>query len=175
MMRVGKGNHQEERLATRTRQIFARTLGNPLGRIKLLRNSRADGLRADIIRRQRILRADQRTRIRLARQQPARIVAAQIVAMAGDQFDMIETVKRRTDREIGRLPIIRLLLSIDRIGKIVAQGFGEFATRHMVPFPCRGPLHHRRVRGEVLQMTLADERGRIAGVAQQFDKSDITA
>jgi hypothetical protein len=52
----------------------------------------------------------------------------------------------------------------------VAQRFREPFRRLVIAFARRRTFHDRRPVGEVLQVALANQRGAIAGVAQQIDE-----
>ncbi len=56
------------------------------------------------------------------------------------------------------------------LGEIVAQRLRQRLRRLMEPRARRRPLDGRRVRCEILQMALADQRGAVAGVTQQIDE-----
>ena len=85
MMRVGKRRHHEERLVAIAGGVavepFAAFLGDVGGRIELLRDRRAERLRADVVVRELVLAVAQRVGVGPPRLQPDVVVAADLVAV----------------------------------------------------------------------------------------------
>jgi hypothetical protein len=175
MMRVWKRRHQKERLAARAAGIaveplatFVRDIG---GRIKLLWNGRAIGLRTGVIVRQLILALAQGIGVGPLRFEPDVVVAADVVAVRRAQIDVLEAVERQAHVEIAtRLPALGMLLVIGPVGGRRLMRLGEGCIEHHIARSRRRPLEHRRNIREILQMALADQRRGIARGAQCIDE-----
>ena len=74
---------------------LAAFVGDVGGRIELLRDRRAIGLRADIVVRQLVLAVAQRIGVGPSRLEPDVVVSADLVAVGRAQIDMLEAVERQ--------------------------------------------------------------------------------
>ncbi len=175
VVRVGERDFEEKRLVRAGRpvvlQIGERLFGDIAGRIELFRHLGAPRRgRRILLVRQGVVGADQGFSVAALVAQPRRIVPRHLVTMARAQADMIEAVMGQLDLAVGvGLPGERRLALIGRTGHVahdgVAQGLGRVGE---VGIERRG--RRRGPPGHVLDVALADQRGAIAGRAQQIDE-----
>ena len=153
-------------------QIHHRTLGDVCRRIERFRHSRAPGLRRSVaVARELVLRAAQRVGVRMARLEPARVVADGFIAVADGKLDVIKAVIGERRLEVGfARPGGRQLLVVAAVPAQGIVGFAELYRRLASIRIGFGHAHDRRVAVDALQMTFADERGVVTRGAHNIDE-----
>ena len=160
VVRIGKRHHEKERLADiGCLHKSLCLLADEGSRIELGRNGRAVGLRQRVFVRQGV--PQQCLGLGIALGKPAGVIAAAILAVRAHQRDVIEAVERRLDSRILEAPVFRRLLLVSALIEIIAQRLHQIAGRFSIACARRCPFDDRRPGREVLQVTLADQRGAV--------------
>ena len=171
MVRVGIRALQEER-PVRAREVadrVDRAVGDPRVRVELLRDPRAPRLAAlrelDLRRRDRVLRPEELVGVLHLPAQPPAPVPVLEVGVHDREIRALEAV-------VGQLEVVRGIALPGRF-QLLAVPPGAAAARldRQAVLRIARPLRRRAV--DVLQMRLADQRGGVAGGAQQLDEHGL--
>ena len=176
MMRVGEGALDEERpgaaVAGVIFEIGDRLLGDEGRGVEFFRHPRPPRLgRGVAAPGQRVGGAAQRIGIGMASGEPSRAMAVDSVAVEVGEARMAATVMGSVDLAPGVLdPEIRALALVFGADDAPPVGLAQGSRRRLAGAAQRvGRLVHRR-RQHVLEAALAEERGAVAGRAQQIDE-----